>query len=177
MQQVILRAVPHTLVEVWQCNAAGRYMHARDDHAAPLDPNFSGGGRMMTDAEGRYQFTTIKPGAYPWRNHHNAWRPAHIHFSLFGTSFQSRLVTQMYFPNDPLFPQQCSQKFGDDFTDELALRFTIDDGVNTPLVMEGLVEWECQGDDPEFPTELKVQGLLPIESLGPPEGDQVIPEE
>jgi protocatechuate 3,4-dioxygenase, beta subunit len=98
------RPVPHTLIEIWQCNAAGRYLHARDDHPAPLDPNFSGGGRMMTDAEGRYQFTTIKPGAYPWRNHHNAWRPAHIHFSLFGTSFQSRLVTQMYFPNDPLFP-------------------------------------------------------------------------
>ena len=98
------RAVPHTLVEIWQCNAAGRYMHARDDHPAPLDPNFSGGGRMVTDAQGNYQFTTIKPGAYPWRNHHNAWRPAHIHFSLFGTSFQSRLVTQMYFPNDPLFP-------------------------------------------------------------------------
>ena len=98
------RPVPHTLVEIWQCNAAGRYMHARDDHPAPLDPNFSGGGRMMTDAQGHYQFTTIKPGAYPWRNHHNAWRPAHIHFSLFGTSFQSRLVTQMYFPNDPLFP-------------------------------------------------------------------------
>jgi len=98
------RPVPHTLLEIWQCNAAGRYLHARDDHPAPLDPNFSGGGRMMTDAEGAYQFITIKPGAYPWRNHHNAWRPAHIHFSLFGTSFQSRLVTQMYFPNDPLFP-------------------------------------------------------------------------
>lgn len=98
------RPVPHTLVEIWQCNAAGRYMHARDDHPAPLDPNFSGGGRMITDAQGHYQFTTVKPGAYPWRNHHNAWRPAHIHFSLFGTSFQSRLVTQMYFPNDPLFP-------------------------------------------------------------------------
>jgi protocatechuate 3,4-dioxygenase beta subunit len=98
------RPVPHTLVEIWQCNAAGRYRHVRDDHPAPLDPNFSGAGRMMTDAEGNYQFTTIKPGAYPWRNHHNAWRPAHIHFSLFGTSFQSRLVTQMYFPNDPLFP-------------------------------------------------------------------------
>jgi protocatechuate 3,4-dioxygenase beta subunit len=98
------RAVPHTLIEIWQCNAAGRYLHARDDHPAPLDPNFSGGGRMMTDAQGQYQFTTIKPGAYPWRNHHNAWRPAHVHFSLFGTSFQSRLVTQMYFPNDPLFP-------------------------------------------------------------------------
>jgi protocatechuate 3,4-dioxygenase, beta subunit len=97
------RPVPNTLVEIWQCNAAGRYLHARDDHPAPLDPNFSGAGRVMTDAEGRYQFITIKPGAYPWRNHHNAWRPAHIHFSLFGESFQSRLVTQMYFPNDPLF--------------------------------------------------------------------------
>jgi protocatechuate 3,4-dioxygenase beta subunit len=95
--------VPHTLVEIWQCNAAGRYLHVRDDHPAPLDPNFTGAGRMLTDAEGRYRFTTIKPGAYPWRNHHNAWRPAHIHFSLFGQSFQSRLVTQMYFPNDPLF--------------------------------------------------------------------------
>jgi len=98
------RPQPHTLIEIWQCNAAGRYLHARDDHPAPLDPNFSGGGRMLTDAQGHYQFTTIKPGAYPWRNHHNAWRPAHIHFSLFGTSFQTRLVTQMYFPNDPLFP-------------------------------------------------------------------------
>jgi protocatechuate 3,4-dioxygenase, beta subunit len=98
------RPQPHTLIEIWQCNAAGRYLHARDDHPAPLDPNFSGGGRMLTDAQGNYQFTTIKPGAYPWRNHHNAWRPAHIHFSLFGTSFQTRLVTQMYFPNDPLFP-------------------------------------------------------------------------
>jgi protocatechuate 3,4-dioxygenase, beta subunit len=97
------RPVPHTLVEIWQCNAAGRYLHARDDHPAPLDPNFSGAGRVLTDAEGRYQFISIKPGAYPWRNHHNAWRPAHIHFSLFGPSFQSRLVTQMYFPNDPLF--------------------------------------------------------------------------
>ena len=98
------RPVPDTLVELWQCNAAGRYWHARDDHPAPLDPNFTGAGRTTTDAEGRYRFVTIKPGAYPWRNHQNAWRPAHIHFSLFGTSFQSRLVTQMYFPGDPLFP-------------------------------------------------------------------------
>jgi protocatechuate 3,4-dioxygenase, beta subunit len=97
------RPLPHTLVEIWQCNAAGRYMHVRDDHPAPLDPNFSGAGRTLTDANGTYRFVTIKPGAYPWRNHSNAWRPAHIHFSLFGTSFQSRLVTQMYFPNDPLF--------------------------------------------------------------------------
>jgi protocatechuate 3,4-dioxygenase beta subunit len=97
------RPVPRTLVEVWQSNAAGRYRHARDNHPAPIDPNFSGAGRAVTDADGRYEFVTIKPGAYPWGNHANAWRPAHIHFALFGTSFQSRLVTQMYFPNDPLF--------------------------------------------------------------------------
>jgi protocatechuate 3,4-dioxygenase, beta subunit len=98
------RPVPNTLLEVWQANAAGRYVHVADQHPAPLDPNFSGAGRVVTDAEGRYRFVTIKPGAYPWRNHHNAWRPAHIHFSLFGPSYLSRLVTQMYFPGDPLFP-------------------------------------------------------------------------
>jgi protocatechuate 3,4-dioxygenase beta subunit len=97
------RAVPHTLVEVWQANAAGRYAHARDDWPAPLDPNFTGGGRVVTDGEGNYSFTTIKPGAYPWGNHHNAWRPAHIHLSLYGRAFTQRLVTQMYFPDDPLF--------------------------------------------------------------------------
>jgi protocatechuate 3,4-dioxygenase, beta subunit len=99
------RPVPHALVELWQCNAAGRYAHSTDDHPAPLDPNFTGAGRTVTDAEGRYQFVTIKPGAYPWRNHPNAWRPAHIHFSLFGPNLLSRLVTQMYFPGDPLFFQ------------------------------------------------------------------------
>ena len=98
------RPVPNILVEIWQCNAAGRYIHTRDQHPAPLDPNFSGAGRIVTDAQGRYRFTTVKPGAYPWRNHPNAWRPAHIHFSLFGPSFLTRLVTQMYFPGDPLFP-------------------------------------------------------------------------
>lgn len=98
------RPVPHALVEVWQCNAAGRYLHVNDRHDAPIDPNFSGCGRMLTDAEGRYRFVTIKPGAYPWRNHYNAWRPAHIHFSLFGRAFLTRLVTQMYFPGDPLLP-------------------------------------------------------------------------
>jgi protocatechuate 3,4-dioxygenase beta subunit len=96
------RPVPNSLVEIWQCNAAGRYHHVGDQHDAPLDPNFFGGGRVRTDAEGRYRFVTIKPGAYPWKNHHNAWRPAHIHFSLFGPSFATRLITQMYFPNDPL---------------------------------------------------------------------------
>jgi protocatechuate 3,4-dioxygenase, beta subunit len=98
------RPVPDTLLEVWQANAAGRYVHVVDQHDAPLDPNFTGAGRVVTDGEGRYSFVTIKPGAYPWRNHSNAWRPAHIHFSLFGPSFLSRLVTQMYFPGDPLLP-------------------------------------------------------------------------
>jgi protocatechuate 3,4-dioxygenase, beta subunit len=97
------RPVPNTLLEIWQCNAAGRYIHVRDQHPAPHDPNFTGAGRVVTDAQGRYRFTTVKPGAYPWRNHPNAWRPAHIHFSLLGPSFLTRLVTQMYFPNDPLF--------------------------------------------------------------------------
>ena len=97
------RPVRNTLVEIWQANSTGRYIHQRDDHPAPLDPNFTGAGRTVTDDEGRYRFVTIKPGAYPWRNHPNAWRPAHIHFSLFGQSFISRLVTQMYFPGDPLF--------------------------------------------------------------------------
>jgi protocatechuate 3,4-dioxygenase beta subunit len=98
------RPVPDTLIEIWQANAAGRYVHVVDQHPAPLDPNFSGAGRCATDAGGRYSFTTVKPGAYPWRNHHNAWRPAHIHLSLFGPTFLTRLVTQMYFPGDPLFP-------------------------------------------------------------------------
>jgi protocatechuate 3,4-dioxygenase beta subunit len=92
-----------TLVEVWQANAAGRYMHTWDRWPAPLDPNFSGAGRCLTDGEGRYSFTTIKPGPYPWGNHYNAWRPAHIHFSLLGRAFCQRLVTQMYFPGDPFF--------------------------------------------------------------------------
>ena len=92
------------LVEIWQANAAGRYRHAVDTHDAPLDPNFSGAGRCLTDDDGRYRFVTVKPGIYPWGNHPNAWRPAHIHFSLFGRAFTERLVTQMYFPDDPLFP-------------------------------------------------------------------------
>ena len=98
------RPLRGTLVEVWQANAAGRYRHRGDRWPAPLDPNFSGAGRCVTDDEGRYRFTTIKPGPYPWGNHYNAWRPAHIHFSLLGRAFAQRLVTQMYFPGDPLFP-------------------------------------------------------------------------
>jgi protocatechuate 3,4-dioxygenase, beta subunit len=99
------RPVTGTLVEIWQANSAGRYRHEVDRHPAPIDPNFSGAGRCVTDDEGRYRFVTIKPGAYPWRNHPNAWRAAHIHISLFGPAFATRLVTQMYFPGDPLFFQ------------------------------------------------------------------------
>lgn len=95
--------VANQLVEIWQANAAGRYIHQRDQHHAPIDPNFTGVGRCLTGPDGSYRFLTIKPGPYPWRNHLNAWRPAHIHFSLFGTDFTQRLVTQMYFPGDPLF--------------------------------------------------------------------------
>jgi protocatechuate 3,4-dioxygenase, beta subunit len=96
------RPIRGSLIEIWQANAAGRYIHKNDRHPAPLDPNFSGAGRCLTDDEGRYRFVTIKPGAYPWKNHDNAWRPAHIHLSLFGEAFRSRLITQMYFPGDPL---------------------------------------------------------------------------
>ena len=98
------RPVPETLVEIWQANACGRYVHNVDQHPAPLDPNFTGAGRTVTDKNGYYKFITVKPGAYPWGNHPNAWRPNHIHFSVFGQSFLTRLVTQMYFPGDPLFP-------------------------------------------------------------------------
>jgi protocatechuate 3,4-dioxygenase beta subunit len=99
------RPVPDTLLEIWQANAGGRYRHVNDQWPAPLDPHFAGLGRCATDADGRYRFTTVKPGAYPWKNHRNAWRPAHIHLSLFGQAFVQRLVTQMYFPDDPLFFQ------------------------------------------------------------------------
>lgn len=96
------KPIPNALIEIWQANAAGRYMHKADQHPAPLDPNFYGAGRILTDEEGVYRFTTIRPGAYPWGNHYNAWRPAHIHFSVCGINFLQRLVTQMYFPGDPL---------------------------------------------------------------------------
>jgi protocatechuate 3,4-dioxygenase beta subunit len=97
------RAVSNSLIEIWQANAAGRYSHHVDQHPAPIDPNFTGCGRALTDASGNYKFVTIRPGAYPWLNHFNGWRPAHIHFSLFGRALATRLITQMYFPGDPLF--------------------------------------------------------------------------
>jgi protocatechuate 3,4-dioxygenase, beta subunit len=120
--------IPGALVEVWQTNAAGRYVHARDQHPAPLDPNFTGAGRCLTGPDGRYEFITVKPGAYPWRNHPNAWRPAHIHFSVFGTAFTQRLVTQMYFPGDPLFVQDpIFQSIPDEKARErLVARFDLD---------------------------------------------------
>ncbi len=96
------RPVPSTVMEIWQANAAGRYIHKKDQWYAPHDPNFTGAGRVITDAEGRYQYVTVRPGAYPWGNHHNAWRPSHIHLSLLGPAFATRLITQMYFPDDPL---------------------------------------------------------------------------
>ena len=96
------RPVRDSLIEIWQANAAGRYWHTRDQHDAPLDPNFLGVGQAFTNESGQYRFVTIRPGAYPWKNHPNAWRPQHIHFSLFGPAFATRLVTQMYFPGDPL---------------------------------------------------------------------------
>jgi protocatechuate 3,4-dioxygenase beta subunit len=99
------RGIPHTLVEIWQANAGGRYRHRKDGYLAPLDPNFGGCGRTLTDAEGRYQFLTIRPGAYPWPNRGNDWRPMHIHVSVFGHSFGQRLITQMYFEGDPLIPR------------------------------------------------------------------------
>lgn len=121
------RPQPNTLIEIWQANSAGRYVHVADQHPAPLDPNFLGAGRCVTDSEGRYKFYTIKPGAYPWGNHHNAWRPAHIHFSLFGHSMATRIVTQMYFPGDPLLAfDPIYQGVPADYRDLLISRFMLD---------------------------------------------------
>ncbi len=116
-----------TMIEIWQANAAGRYIHSADDHDAPIDPNFFGGGRCVTDGNGRYRFLTVKPGAYPWGNHANAWRPNHIHFSLFGPGFATRLVTQMYFPGDPLLDlDPIFQATPEGARDRLVSRFSLD---------------------------------------------------
>ncbi len=121
------RPVRNSLVEIWQANAAGRYIHKVDQHNAPIDPNFLGAGRCLTDNDGRYRFLTIKPGAYPWGNHPNAWRPNHIHFSLFGEHFASRLVTQMYFPGDPLLAlDPIFQGTPAQARDRLISKFTLD---------------------------------------------------
>ncbi len=126
------RPVRNTLIEIWQANAAGRYVHAGDRHPAPLDPNCTGAGRCMTDDDGRYRFVTIKPGAYPWRNHENAWRPAHMHFSLFGPAFATRLITQMYFPGDPLFSQDPIFQSVRDPKDQQRLVSTFDLSITEP---------------------------------------------
>ncbi len=122
------RPLPNVMIELWQANAAGRYDHDRDQHDAPLDPNFHGTGRLFTDDDGCYRFQSIKPGAYPWRNHHNAWRPNHIHYSLFGAGFAQRLVTQMYFPGDPLLALDPIYQATPDAAarDRLVARFTLD---------------------------------------------------
>lgn len=131
------RPVAGQLVEIWQANAAGRYIHKRDQHRAPIDPNFTGVGRCLTGPDGEYRFTSIKPGPYPWRNHDNAWRPAHIHFSLFGGDFTQRLVTQMYFPGDPLFALDPIYQSITDRRAREALVATYDHGLTKPEISTG----------------------------------------
>ena len=130
------KPVRRSLVEVWQCNSAGRYYHKKDQHNAPLDPNFFGAGKFFTDEDGRYRFVTIKPGPYPWGNHDKAWRPAHIHFSLFGNVLAQRLVTQMYFPNDPLFEYDPIYQSVSDAAarDRLCSRFSMEETVGDEML-------------------------------------------
>lgn len=141
------RPVRGQLVEIWQANASGRYAHQRDQHPAPLDPNFTGVGRVLTGDDGSYSFTTVKPGAYPWRNHENAWRPAHIHFSLFGDAFTQRLVTQMYFPNDPLFQYDPILRSVTDGTARQRLVATYDHDLSQPEFSLGY-RWDIVLDGP-----------------------------
>ena len=161
------RPVRGQLVEIWQANAAGRYAHLRDQHPAPLDPNFTGVGRCLTDDDGTYEFTTVKPGAYPWRNHDNAWRPAHIHFSLFGTAFTQRLVTQMYFPGDPLFAYDPILQ---SVTDEAArdrLVATYDHDLSMPEWSLGY-QWDIVLDGPPPPGSRRTCMTMPPRP--PPDG-------
>ena len=125
------RPVPRALVEIWQANSAGRYVHREEMHDAPLDPNFLGAGRCLSGGDGSYRFVTIRPGSYPWGNHHNAWRPAHIHFAVFGAGLAQRLVTQMYFPGDPTLPYDPIFNSTADMTvrNRLVARFSMDDTV------------------------------------------------
>jgi len=136
------------LVEIWQANSAGRYAHQREQHDAPLDPNFTGVGRTLTDDSGRYSFTTVQPGPYPWRQHVNAWRPAHIHFSIFGTAFTQRLVTQMYFPSDPLFPYDPIIQSVTDDAARLRLVATYDHSLSVPEFSMGY-HWDIVLDGPQ----------------------------
>ena len=142
------RPVPNTLVEIWQANAGGRYRHRVDTWPSPIDPNFSGAGRCLTDADGSFRFLTIRPGAYPWGNHANAWRPAHIHFSLFGRAFTQRLVTQMYFPSDPLFPYDPIIQSVTDDAARRRLIATYDHGLSVPEFSMGY-HWDIVLDGPQ----------------------------
>nr|WP_194425430.1 protocatechuate 3,4-dioxygenase subunit beta [Microbacterium aquimaris] len=142
------RPLRNQLVEIWQANAAGRYIHQRDQHPAPLDPNFTGAGRIVTNDDGEYKFTTIKPGPYPWKNHINAWRPAHIHFSLFGSGFTQRIVTQMYFPGDPLFALDPIYNTIRRQSDREALIAAYDDDLTVPEFSMGY-RWDIVVDGPD----------------------------
>ncbi len=142
------RPLRNQLVEIWQANAAGRYIHQRDQHPAPLDPNFTGAGRTITNDDGEYFFTTIKPGPYPWKNHVNAWRPAHIHFSLFGTGFTQRIITQMYFPGDPLFALDPIYNTIRSQKDREALISTYDHDLTVPEFSMGY-RWDIVVDGPD----------------------------
>ncbi|MFD6698226.1 MULTISPECIES: protocatechuate 3,4-dioxygenase subunit beta [unclassified Microbacterium] len=142
------RPVPNQLIELWQANSAGRYIHQRDQHPAPLDPNFTGAGRAITNDHGEYLFTTIKPGPYPWKNHVNAWRPAHIHFSIFGRSFTQRIVTQMYFPGDPLFALDPIYNTIRRQADRDRLVATYDHDLTTPEFSTGY-RWDIVIDGPD----------------------------
>ncbi|MEV6423234.1 protocatechuate 3,4-dioxygenase subunit beta [Streptomyces sp. NPDC051662] len=141
------RPVRGQLIELWQANASGRYAHLRDQHSAPLDPNFTGVGRVLTGEDGSYGFTTIRPGAYPWRNHENAWRPAHLHFSLFGTAFTQRLITQMYFPGDPLLAHDPILQSVPDRAARERLVATYDPGLSRPEWSLGY-RWDIVLDGP-----------------------------
>ncbi|MFG6503900.1 protocatechuate 3,4-dioxygenase subunit beta [Microbacterium sp. P05] len=142
------RPLANQLVEVWQANAAGRYIHQRDQHPAPLDPNFTGAGRTVTNDAGEYFFTTIKPGPYPWKNHINAWRPAHIHFSLFGSGFTQRVITQMYFPGDPLFALDPIYNTIREQSDRDRLISTYDHDLTVPEFSMGY-RWDIVVDGPD----------------------------
>ncbi len=149
------RAVPNTVLEIWQANAAGRYIHGKDQWDAPHDPNFTGAGRVVTDADGRYRFVTIRPGAYPWGNHRNAWRPAHIHLSLLGPAFATRLVTQLYFPDDPLIEiDPIANAVPMPFRQRLVARFDMDVtepnralGYRFDVVLKGCEQTPFEEDD------------------------------
>ena len=179
------RPIPDALVEIWQANAAGRYRHHVDNWPAPHDPNFTGGGRTVTRADGSYEFTTIKPGAYPWRNNPNAWRPAHIHFSLFGRAFVQRLVTQMYFPGDPLFFQDPIFNSVRDEKARQSVDLDLRPRIDERRVGAGVSVRHRAARPRRHPVRAAAMiGLTPSQTVGPflhiglswPDGENVVPE-